>query len=586
MTSSQKTTIPVVGLGASAGGLEALKDFFNTMPDDSNMAFVVITHHHPEHISLLPEILSHHTAMPVIPVHDATNIMPNHVYVCSSGNVYLSGGKFHCEEANPQPGIIPLPIDFFFRSLATELKEKAIGIILSGAGSDGTLGLQAIKGEAGMVMAQEPGTAQFSTMPYSAINTGIVDYILPPEKMPEQLISYVKNIPNMEKTDTIVQLSDTLGEILSILRRHTGNDFSHYKTNTLLRRIERRMNIHHITDSRHYIRYLTESSHEIDLLFRELLIGVTCFFRDPAAFDALATETIPHILAEKAEGDEVRIWVAGCSTGEEAYSLAILFQEYMVQHKKHFNVQIFATDLDAKAISFARNAMYAAGIALDVTHSRLLQHFNFEDNHYQIKKHLREMVIFAVQNVTQDPPFTKLDMVSCRNLLIYLDSKLQKRIIPLFHYSLKPKGILFLGSSESIGTFTDLFTPMQSRWKILMRREVPISMNRFTRFTEFPRLDEIHTLPTSGTTPKEKPLDITELAQKLLLKAHIPPSVIVNEKGNLFFIHGRTGLYLELPPAPPTTTTKRIGYGSGRIAIGTCSDYPESCSAGYTRHPL
>jgi two-component system, chemotaxis family, CheB/CheR fusion protein len=549
-TATHAEMVPsIVGLGSSAGGLVALKTFFNALPAKSPMVFVVVSHHDPAQPSHLADILSKQTSLPVVEVNDTTPIVAGHVYVCTSQYLRLKGGALHCEKRSNEQGI-SLPIDFFFRTLAEEAKEKSICVVLSGTGSDGTLGLQAIKGEGGMAMAQDTKTAQFSDMPNNAINTGLVDYILSPEKMPERLLAYTQSLTSGSDGERQVPLSDAMSEIITLLRQHTGNDFTNYKTNTLTRRIERRMNVHHIADAKHYIKYLTDNTHEIDMLFRELLIGVTSFFRDEAAFEVLAQQALPQLLAKKAGGDQVRVWVAGCSTGEEAYSLAILFQEYMLEHKKQFNVQIFATDLDEKSIIHARNGVYTEGIALDITPARLQRHFNHEGNHYQIKKHLREMVIFATQNLTQDPPFTKLDMISCRNLLIYLDAKLQKRIIPLFHYSLRPGGILFLGSSETVGAFADLFTPLQSRWKILQRKEVPLSVNRLTRFTEFPRLDELHQAqPEHARHGKNQ--DITELAQKLLLKAHIPPSIIVNEKGNLFFIHGRTGLYLEPPAGPP-----------------------------------
>jgi two-component system CheB/CheR fusion protein len=296
---------------------------------------------------------------------------------------------------------------------------------------------------------------------------------------------------------------------------------------------------------------LQDNTHEIDLLFKELLIGVTSFFRDPAAFEIMEKEALPELLKDKSNNDPVRIWVAGCSTGEEAYSIAILLHEYMERVKKQFNVQIFATDLDDKAINHARVGLYSDGIILDVNSERLQRYFSREDNHYRIKKNIREMVVFAAQNLIQDPPFTKLDMVSCRNLMIYLDAPMQKKIIPLFHYSLRPTGLLVLGSSETVGSFTDLFTPVHARWKIFARKEIPLSVNRLTKFMEMPRLEDMGTSMHAMHAPKRKASDISELAQKLLLKQYIPPSLIVNERGDIFFIHGRTGHYLEPASGPP-----------------------------------
>jgi two-component system CheB/CheR fusion protein len=548
--------ISIVGIGASAGGLNALKIFFKETPADSGMAYVVVTHRDPSSTSLLPDILSKCTSMPVAEVKDGTRIKPNHVYIAPSSHyLRLDQGTLIYGKAVIKDGL-SLPIDYFFRALAEDQKEKAICIVLSGTGSDGTLGVRAVSGEGGMVMAQDVKTAQFSDMPNSAIATGMIDYVLAPDKMPQQLITYESKLQPGTKAKNKIEADplppEALDDILSLLRQHTGSDFASYKMNTLKRRIERRMNVHHINHASHYLRYLTENPHEINLLFNELLIGVTSFFRDPGTFDALAKDILPELLKDKKYGDSVRIWITGCSTGEEAYTLAILMQEYMEKSKKQLSVQIFATDLDEKAINRARSGYYADGIALDVMPSRLGKYFTHEDNRYRVKKNIREMVIFAAQNLIQDPPFTKIDLISCRNLLIYLDTPMQKKVIPMFHYALRPDGILLLGSSETIGTFGDMFTPVNSRLKIFRRKETPISGNRLPRLMEFPRLDTSYLARVQ--TARGKNSDISELAQRLLLKQYIPPSLIVNDKGDIFFIHGRTGLYLE-PPSGPSQAT-------------------------------
>jgi two-component system CheB/CheR fusion protein len=544
--------VPVVALGASAGGLESLKAFFSAMPPDCGMAFIVVTHRAKDGINLLPEILAKHTAMPVEEAQDHSAAKPGHVYIAPAAHyLRLFDGLMVYNEIIKDH--VALPIDFFFRSLAEQRKEKGICILLSGGGSDGTLGLQAVKGEGGLAMAQDMRSAKFSDMPGNAIATGLVDFVLPPEEMPAALVQYIKNLDTKIHKESGQISEEALDEILSLIRRRTGSDFGLYKTNTLLRRIERRMNVHHLSDAWDYVRYIKDNAHEVGLLFKELLIGVTAFFRDEAAFEALEKEALPELLKNKKNGDPVRLWIAGCSTGEEAYSFAILMQEYMDTHEKQFHVQIFATDLDENAINIARAGLYSDGIGLDLSEERLERHFVKEDSHYRVRKNIREMVIFATQNLIQDPPFTKLDLVSCRNLLIYLDAATQKKIIPLFHYSLRPGGMLFLGSSETVGMFSEIFTPVHARWKIFMRKESPLSTRRLARITDLPYPPEPeHTLSAHDTKQlNEKMPSITELAQKLMLTQHVPPSLIVNECGEIFFIHGRTGLYLEPPQGQP-----------------------------------
>lgn len=546
-------TFPIIGIGASAGGLDPLKDFFATLSPVCGMAFVVVTHRDPTAPTLLPEILQKVTQLTVTEAANGVTLEPNHVYISPPAHyLKLKEGKLVFVPMVMNDGIT-LPIDYLFRSMAEELQDKAICIVLSGNGSDGTSGLMAIKGEGGMAMAQELSTAQFTSMPAQAIATGHADYILPPEQMPEELQKYVKTMGTRSPVKVERGLEgESLQEILALVRRHNGCDFSQYKVNTLKRRIERRMNVHHISEVRQYVRYLKENQHEIGLLFKELLIGVTGFFRDPQAFEVIEKEVLPLVLGDKQNGDSVRIWIPGCSTGEEAYSFAMLLQDYMDEHGIKFNVQIFATDLDDNAINTARLGVYADGIALEVPEKRLKHYFTREDGYYKVRKAIREMVVFAIQNIIHDPPFTKLDLVSCRNLLIYLDGNLQKKVIPLFHYSLRPGGVMFLGSSESIGTFTEMFTPINSRWKIFRRKEVPFAGHRMPAWNNIPRIEVLDgktEVPAKMT--KEKTANITELAQRILLTHHIPPSLIVNEKGEIYFIHGRTGLFLEPRPGQP-----------------------------------
>ncbi|MEO6202194.1 MAG: chemotaxis protein CheB, partial [Nitrospirales bacterium] len=449
---------PIVGIGASAGGLEAFEEFFTQMPPNSGLAFVVVSHQSPDHTSLLPGLLQKCTSMPVLEVSDGLAVKPNTVYISLAGkNLALLNGALQLMEPASQDRLhLHLPIDYFFRSLAEDQKHRAIGIILSGTGSDGTLGLKAIKGEAGMTMAQEPQSAKYTGMPQSAIGTGIIDYVCSPAQMSEQILGYIRGpylAPLPSSLDQKGDAGQFLDKIFVLLRNRTNNDFSLYKTNTIRRRIERRMNVHQIETPKQYLLYLLANPHELDALFQEILIGVTSFFRDPVAFEVLAAQGLPGLLDAKPDGAPVRVWVPGCATGEEAYSLAILLGEYMTQRKVRFQVQIFGTDLDAQAIGVARKAVFPAGIANDVTPERLERFFIKEDSNYRVKKDIRDLVIFAEHNLLADPPFTKLDLLSCRNLLIYIEARTQRRLFPLFNYALKESGLLFLGSSETIGEF-------------------------------------------------------------------------------------------------------------------------------------
>ena len=462
---------PIVGIGASAGGLEAFETFFKAMPSDSGMAFVVVAHLDPTHVSILPELIQKRTEMSVVQVADGTRIKPNTVYVIPPNKALevLNGVLQLLEPSRPRG--VSLPIDSFFRSLAQDQGPNAVAIILSGTGTDGTLGLRAIKGETGMVMVQDEESAKYDGMPRSAIGTGLADFVLPVDKMPEQLIKYARHAllapsPKIPGA-TEGELPDVLQKIYVLLRSRTGHDFSLYKRNTILRRVERRMSVHQIDDVSDYVRYLQESEHEANILFKELLIGVTSFFRDPEAFDVLKDGVLHQLLGGRPEGHTFRAWVPGCSSGEEAYSLAIILHESMERLKRHFSVQIFGTDLDADAIDVARAGRYPASIADDVGERRLKRYFTEEDDgQYRIAKAIREMLVFAPQNVIKDPPFTKLDLLSCRNLLIYLGGELQKKLLPLFHYSLRPDGVLFLGTSETIGQAADLFSLIDRKWKI------------------------------------------------------------------------------------------------------------------------
>jgi len=539
-------SFPIVGIGASAGGLEALEQFFGQVPDNGGIAFVVIQHLDPTHKDMLPELLQRVTRMKVFQAGSGMKVQPDCVYVIPPNkDLSILHGMLHLF-APQAPRGLRLPIDFFLRALADDQLDRSIGVILSGMGSDGTLGLSAIKEKAGLVAVQEPTTAGFDSMPRSAINAGLADIVAPAEELPGKIIEYIRHaVPHAVASaqGTGVQ-KGSLDRVFILLRARTGHDFSQYKKSTVYRRVERRMGLHQLEKIPDYARYLGENSQEIDLLFKELLIGVTNFFRDPSSWTYLQKEALPTLLASCPNGKVLRAWVVGCSTGEEAYSLAIAFREVVerVQPESHITLQIFATDLDTDAIDKARQGYYPANIAADVSAERLARFFVEEVDGYRVSKDIREMVVFAPQNVIMDPPFTKLDMLLCRNLLIYLGPELQKKLLPLFHYCLNPGGILFLGSSETIGGFTNLYTPLDSKARIYQRSQNPERAAEL----EFPsRLFPAQAGGAEEATALAPVANMQTLADQLLLEKFSPAAVLVNSEGDILYISGRTGKYLE-----------------------------------------
>ncbi len=537
---------PIVGIGASAGGLEALEEFLKHVPAGCGLAFVIVLHLDPVHKCSMAEILQGITAMKVIEVKDRSKVKPDCVYVIPPNkDLSLLHGVLHLLVPTAPRGL-RLPIDHFFRSLAQDQQEHSIGVILSGMGSDGSLGLRAIKEKAGVVLVQEPATAKFNGMPRSAIDAGLADIVAPVEELPGKIIGFLKRLPLLPKMETTLddKTLSTLEKVVVLLRTHTGNDFTFYKRNTLFRRVERRMGIHQITKMDAYVRYLQQNSQELSLLFKELLIGVTNFFRDPAAWEQLRDEVIPMLLSNHVPTRALRAWVPGCSTGEEAYSLAIAFKEAVEKFNPtaNFVLQIFATDLDRDAIDKARLGFFPENIAADVSPERLRRFFIKERHGYRIGKEIREMMIFAPQNLLMDPPFTKLDLLSCRNLLIYLTAEVQKKLIPLFHYSLSPGGVLFQGSAETIGGFTDLFAPINSKSRLFRRIDsvvgtTPIALSPSFRATPAVGME---ILP-----PAKSPVSLQSLADQLVLQRYAPPAVLTNETGDIIYVSGRTGKYLE-----------------------------------------
>ena len=533
------SAFPIIGIGTSAGGLEALEHFLSHVPKNSGMAFVIVQHLDPTRKGIMPELLQRSTSMKVIQVKDRTLVHPNSVYVIPPNkDMSILHGVLHLlEPASPRG--LRLPIDYFLRSLAHDRQEHSIGVILSGMGSDGTLGLRAIKEKGGVVLVQEPATAKFDGMPRSAIDSGLADIVAPVDDLPGRIIAYLQRTPVRVNAEQALEdkTQSALDKAIILLRTHTGHDFSLYKKNTFYRRIERRMGIHQITKIADYVRYLQENSQELDLLFKELLIGVTSFFRDPACWEELRKKILPALIASRPDGHVLRAWVPGCSTGEEAYSLAMVFKEVMekLKTRKRITLQVFATDLDKDAIDKARQGAYPENICADVTPQQMSRFFTKDDHGCRVTNEIRKMVTFATQSLIMDPPFTKLDLLSCRNLLIYLAPEMQKKLIPLFHYSLSV-------GAETVGTFTDLFTPLNNKLRIFQRTPSVLRSEPIDFPSSFaPPLPD-------GTEPRpilKNNLSLQALADQLILDHYAAPAVLANDKGNILYVSGRTGKYLE-----------------------------------------
>lgn len=545
---------PIVGVGASAGGLEAFEQLFRNIPPDSGMAFVLVSHLDPDHASMLTEILQRSTDMPVIEAQDQMKVAPNRVYaIPPNRDMVIFNGALQLS-APDMPRGQRMVIDAFMRSLAEDQSERAVGIILSGTGTDGTLGLRAILGAGGISLVQEPASAKYDGMPASAIGAGYATHILPPEKMPQVLLAAIHHQacrPQPAPSDATPSPASGMNRILLQLRSATGHDFSLYKKSTIGRRIERRMSQHDIGDAEVYARYLKEHPAELQVLFKELLINVTSFFRDPEAFNVLRSDILPQLLADKPDGYVFRVWVAGCASGEEAYSIAILLRELMDETSQQLNIQIYATDLDDDAIAKARTGSYPPNITQDVTPDRLRRYFVKDDAGYRVKKEIREMVVFAIQNIIKDPPFTRLDLLICRNLMIYLEPELQNRLIATFHYALKPDGVLLLSPSESIGNHTSLFAPLNRKWKLYRAIHSAVSPR------VAPSAGLNWTAGKVGKAPEEvvtkaKETCFAELAKHFLLQSYAPASVVTDLRGNILYVHGDTGKYLR--PAPGQAT--------------------------------
>ncbi|MCX8149060.1 chemotaxis protein CheB [Thermaurantimonas aggregans] len=529
-TKNGKQNLPeyVVGIGASAGGLEALQEFFKNVPTKSGLAYVVVQHLSPDYKSLMNELLARFTSIPIQIIEDGMVLEADHIYLIPpKKNLTVFHGKLLLEEHKPSKGI-NLPIDIFFRSLASDYGKKAIGIILSGTGSDGTLGIKAIKEAGGMVMVQDEKTAKFYGMPKSSIATGVVDFILPPSKMPEAIINYIKHpfIENKNGIEEILtQNIDQLAKIMHILREYSGIDFSYYKENTIIRRLERRMSINRLNSLDEYLILLSSDDNEKDILYREFLIGVTRFFRDEGAFEFLKDQVLPELLSK--DKKSVRIWSVGCSTGEEVYSIALLVRDFIDTFNLNIEVKIFATDIDKTAIEIAGQGVYAESVVSDIDPVLLSKYFIKKDNTYQISESIRKMVIFATHNVLKDPPFSKINLIVCRNLFIYLKPDSQYKVLNMFYMSLSHKGILFLGTSETLGDLSEAFEPINVKYKIFRKKEgyQPVFIPESN--LSFQTNNRLSREPRTGLLREVKRQ--SELSEKII-NAVLPPSIVVNNK--------------------------------------------------------
>ena len=539
----------IVGIGASAGGVEALERFFKSMPADNGMGFVVVTHLPPNRESMLAEIIGRATKMPVVDARDGEMVEAEHVYVLPSGAVLtIREGRLrlrHTATTDHER----TPINLFFSSLAQDQAEHAVGIVLSGGGSDGTLGLKAIKENGGLTVAQGTNVTRprFAQMPLSAVAAGFVDLVLPVEDIPDRIINYVRDWNTFDPQ----QPEDALSTIYSVLRTRAGHDFSEYKDRTFQRRVQRRMQVLQTAGLEEYVERLQKDPDEVRALVRDLLIGVTDFFRDDAAFHALETSVVAKLFDGKNSDDEVRVWVVGCATGEEAYSIAILLREHMDRLHAAPKVQIFATDIDEAAMGTARTARYAADLVRGVSPERLKRFFVHDAGTYHLVKNLREMCVFSTHSIIRDPPFSRLDLISCRNLLIYLKPSLQEQIIPLLHYALRPNGYLFLGLSENIGRYADLFVALDKKNRIFQRREVIARASLpFRQFLPGSRQQGV--VSDANHSPLVRRSELLHNVANTIVERFGPTYVLTDSADEVLYFSAGTGKYLEIAAGPPS----------------------------------
>lgn len=570
--SLHKKFFPIVALGGSAGSFNSFEKFLKNIPADTGFAFVIIMHLDPKKNMNVAGMLQGFTPMPVVEALDGTEIGPNHVYVIPPDkDMGVHNGTLLLFNASRTRGA-HMSIDYFMQSLADDQWNYAVGIVFSGMGADGETGLRMVKEKLGMAMVQDPETAEYRSMPDAAIKSELVDYILAPEDMPAKLIQYL-NHPAMRAPifeDSVNERNNQshLQKILMLLRLQTGHDFTLYKKNTITRRVERRIAFLQLPDYFHYVNYMREHPHEIEILFKELLIGVTKFFRDSQAFLVLK-DALYAKLKQKSPEDGIRIWIAGCSTGEEAYSLAIQLTEYLdtLKTKRLPKVQIFATDLDPRAIEHARAGFYFSNIISEISPERLERFFIKKNNGYVVKKEVREMIVFAQHNLIKDAPFTKLDLLCCRNVMIYLTAELQKKLLPVFHYSLNVNGLLFLGPAESVGIYTDAFNVIDSKWKLYERKE---GISALSKMVDFPFNISSHHNKRDSDTSDRPPIKgiITDAFQKVLLERYTPASLLINDKGEILYINGKIDTYLQFHSGEAAMNIHKMAKEGIKYALG------------------
>ncbi|MHB1215227.1 MAG: chemotaxis protein CheB [Thiobacillus sp.] len=554
----------VVGIVASAGGLEAFKQFFPAMSADSGMAFVLVPHLDPEHESLMAPLLGKQTGMPVIEAEEGQHLEANAVYVIPPNrDLTLHQGIIHLSKPLGR-GAGRTAIDPFLRSLAADQQERAICIILSGTGSHGALGLKAVKAEGGMVMVQEPSTAGYDGMPSSAIDTGLADYVLPPAQMPEALLKFVQYfVAGPAAQRGLSHVEDKLSEILALVRTRSKFDFRAYRKRMLLRRTQRRMGINHLDSLADYLALLRKQPDELAQLCKDLLISVTSFFRDPGMYQVLETQVLPELMDGHDTDAPVRVWVAGCATGEEAYSIAMLLIEHISAVGKACPIQIFATDVDEAALEVGRRGVYAEGLLADLSRQRLERFFTRADaHHWQVSKQLRETVLFASQNILADAPFSRVDLVSCRNLMIYLEPEAQRTLLQLFHFSINEGGFLILGPSESIGRQTDYFRPVSKNWRIFRRQGTANATRAGIPVLVRQRMELQHVEP--APLPNK---NLTDLTRKILLEEYAPAAVVTNPRYEVLHYSGPTHLYLQHPSGPPSHNLLTLAHAALRPRI-------------------
>lgn len=563
--SAKEQSFPIVGIGASAGGLEALKSFFSGVQKQSGIAYVVIMHLAPERESNMPHLLQKECAIPVEQARDGTEVERDTVYVLPPGSdIRLEQGVLNLSSSQREGR--PLVIDIFLDSLAQDRGSLAAAVILSGSGTDGSNGIKKIKAGEGLILVQEPETAAYPGMPEAALTTGVADLAVAPEDMPEKLRQHFSQAAAAESKEE--EEGHQLSKIFAVLRHKMGHDFSGHKESTLQRRLARRMALNEIDDASDYVALLRESQQEAQALFREFLIGVTHFFRDREAFTTLQEKVLPDFIDSLEDNRVLRAWVPGCSTGEEAFSLAIVIRDILDEKKRDIPLQIFATDLDEQAIETARRGLYPEAIAADVSEEWLHRFFHKEGSHYRVRKDIRDMIVFSVQDLLSDPPFSRLDILCCRNVLIYLKPEAQRKLVPLFHYTLNSGGVLLLGSSESIGSHTNLFQVLDQKNKIFRRRDVSASVRGAVQFpTGAGHLERESQREEEGKAPEREPT--ARLMQQLLLDQYAPTGVLVEHDGTIIHVQGKTGKYLETVTGPPTTNILDLARQGLRLELAS-----------------